>query len=302
MTKSIVGIDVGGTFTDIAVLTDGRLEVHKLPSTPRDPSIGILQGVTEACPELLPKDANLTDHIGGVADGVGASGADFVHGSTVATNALLEGKGGRTALVTTLGFEDVLEIGRQSRAELYNLEMDRPPALAPWELRLGIHSGDLVAGVQGAGVSIVAGRRAAPAGPGLTGLTRGAELTVITGGAVRGRLGLASVGRLVADPEVAGVVQRGAVGGASPFAGARVAGLAGVAELPVVTGGPIERERIVDAAGDEVAAVRGAGVTVVAVEASGSAACAPLADVVRVAPVPVITSCAVCYRLSLAGV
>ena len=125
--RRVVGIDVGGTFTDIAVLEDGRLTVHKLPSTPADPSRGILQGV---------KEANVTS-------------AEFVHGSTVATNALLEGKGARTALVTTMGFEDVLEIGRQSRAELYNLEMDRVPALAPWELRFGLpervdHTGVIV--------------------------------------------------------------------------------------------------------------------------------------------------------------
>ena len=118
MPRTVVGIDVGGTFTDIAVLQDGVLAVHKLPSTPQNPSVGIAQGVAEA--------------------GVGAGAADFVHGSTVATNALLEGKGSRTALVTTLGFEDVLEIGRQSRAELYNLEQDRAPALAPWELRFGL--------------------------------------------------------------------------------------------------------------------------------------------------------------------
>ncbi len=135
MAKTIVGIDVGGTFTDIAVLEDGRLQVHKLPSTPSDPSVGIMQGVGEACPGLVDAD--------------GESGADFVHGSTVATNALLEGKGGRTALVTTLGFEDVLEIGRQSRSELYNLNMDRPAALAPWELRFGLpervdHNGAII--------------------------------------------------------------------------------------------------------------------------------------------------------------
>ena len=116
MPRTVVGIDVGGTFTDIAVLQDGRLSVHKLPSTPHDPSQGIIQGVQET----------------------GVKSADFVHGSTVATNALLEGKGARTALVTTLGFEDVLEIGRQSRPELYNLEQDRAPALAPWELRFGL--------------------------------------------------------------------------------------------------------------------------------------------------------------------
>ena len=125
--RRVVGIDVGGTFTDIAVLEDGRLSVHKLPSTPADPSRGILQGVKET----------------------GVTSAEFVHGSTVATNALLEGKGARTALVTTMGFEDVLEIGRQSRAELYNLEMDRAPALAPWELRFGLpervdHTGVIV--------------------------------------------------------------------------------------------------------------------------------------------------------------
>ena len=53
MTKTIVGIDVGGTFTDIAILEDGRLQVHKLPSTPGDPSVGILKGVAEACPEFV---------------------------------------------------------------------------------------------------------------------------------------------------------------------------------------------------------------------------------------------------------
>ena len=118
MPRTVVGIDVGGTFTDIAVLQDGRLTVHKLPSTPQNPSMGIMQGVNEV--------------------DVDVGSADFVHGSTVATNALLEGKGARTALVTTLGFEDVLEIGRQSRAELYNLEQDRTPTLAPWELRFGL--------------------------------------------------------------------------------------------------------------------------------------------------------------------
>ena len=118
MTRTVVGIDVGGTFTDIAVLRDGQLTVHKLPSTPQNPTLGIVQGVVEA--------------------GVDIPASDFVHGSTVATNALLEGKGSNTALVTTMGFEDVLEIGRQSRAELYNLEQDRTPTLAPWELRFGL--------------------------------------------------------------------------------------------------------------------------------------------------------------------
>ena len=116
MVKTIVGIDVGGTFTDIAILQDGKLTIHKLPSTPADPAEGVRRGIAEI----------------NVAD------AEYVHGSTVATNALLEGKGGRTALVTTLGFEDVLEIGRQSRSDLYDLNLERPPALAPRELRFGL--------------------------------------------------------------------------------------------------------------------------------------------------------------------
>lgn len=116
MTHTIVGIDVGGTFTDIAILRDGQLSVHKLPSTPADPSQGVRRGIAE----------------------VDVGDAEFVHGSTVATNALLEGKGGKTALVTTLGFEDVLEIGRQSRSDLYDLDLERPPALASWELRFGL--------------------------------------------------------------------------------------------------------------------------------------------------------------------
>ncbi len=118
MSTTVVGIDVGGTFTDIAVLRDGVLSVHKLPSTPADPSVGITTGIGDI--------------------DVDVATADFIHGSTVATNALLEGKGGRTALVTTLGFEDVLEIGRQNRADLYDLSMERPTPLAPWQLRFGL--------------------------------------------------------------------------------------------------------------------------------------------------------------------
>jgi N-methylhydantoinase A/oxoprolinase/acetone carboxylase beta subunit len=116
MSVAVVGVDVGGTFTDFAVLRDGRLEVYKLPSTPSDPSRGILQGVSD----------------------LSVGEASYVHGSTVATNALLERRGARTALVTTHGFEDVLEIGRQNRPDLYDLGVDRPPALVPAELRFGV--------------------------------------------------------------------------------------------------------------------------------------------------------------------
>ena len=128
MTEFITGIDIGGTFTDFAVLKEGQLIVYKLPSTPADPSQSILDGI----------------------ETLGIKGSAFVHGSTVATNALLERKGCRTALVTTQGFEDVLEIGRQNRAELYDLMLDRPPVLVPRELRFGLkervdHSGSVLA-------------------------------------------------------------------------------------------------------------------------------------------------------------
>ncbi len=97
-----IGVDAGGTFTDFVVLHDnGRLESFKLPSNPHAPAQVIRAGLERAAGS--------------------AKRVDVVHGSTVATNALLERKGARTAFVTTAGFEDLLEIGRQNRAELYNL-------------------------------------------------------------------------------------------------------------------------------------------------------------------------------------
>jgi N-methylhydantoinase A/oxoprolinase/acetone carboxylase beta subunit len=106
-----IGIDSGGTFTDFVVLqNDGRLESFKLRSDPASPASVILAGIARA--------------MGGRR--VKADGTDVVHGSTVATNALLERKGAKTAFVTTAGFEDLIAIGRQNRPELYNLT----PALA----------------------------------------------------------------------------------------------------------------------------------------------------------------------------
>ncbi len=110
----LLGVDVGGTFTDFALLHNGKLIVHKLPTTPRDQAIAFLQGMGEL--------------------GVGA-GASVVHGSTVATNALLERKGALTALITTKGFRDILEIGRQNRPQLYALVGRRSPPLVPAHLR-----------------------------------------------------------------------------------------------------------------------------------------------------------------------
>ncbi len=113
-----VGIDTGGTFTDFVFLSPDRLWVHKVLSTPHDPGEAILRGLKES--------------------GVFESGLDLIHGSTVATNALLERKGARTALLTTAGFEDLLAIGRQTRRELYNILVERRSPLIPRELCFGV--------------------------------------------------------------------------------------------------------------------------------------------------------------------
>ena len=113
-TGARLGVDVGGTFTDLVALVDGRLETAKVPSTPGDQSAGVAAALRAV-----------------EVEGVAA----FAHGMTVATNALLERRGARTALVTTAGFRDVLEIGRQDRPDLYDLARDRPPALIPRDLR-----------------------------------------------------------------------------------------------------------------------------------------------------------------------
>ncbi len=114
-----VGVDTGGTFTDFVWLDDdGRLQAYKRLSSPQDPAIAILSGV-----QLLgvPQDASV------------------VHGSTVATNALLERRGARTALITTAGFADILAIGRQNRPGLYDLVPRKPEPLIPREWRYEVN-------------------------------------------------------------------------------------------------------------------------------------------------------------------
>jgi N-methylhydantoinase A len=119
MTAARLGVDVGGTFTDLVALVDGGLITAKVPTTPRNQARGVVAA------------------LGIVQPSVGAV-ASLAHGSTVATNALLERRGARTALVTTEGFRDVIEIGRQNRPALYDLTRDRPPALVPRELRFTV--------------------------------------------------------------------------------------------------------------------------------------------------------------------
>ncbi len=111
-----IGVDVGGTFTDLVALVDGELAVAKVPSTPADQSVGVMSAVGD-----VGLDA--------------ARVRTFAHGTTVATNALLERSGARTALLTTEGFRDVLEIARQTRPSLYDLTKLPPPPLVPRELR-----------------------------------------------------------------------------------------------------------------------------------------------------------------------
>ena len=119
MADARLGVDVGGTFTDLVAIVETELVTGKVPSTPQDQSEGAMRAVEAA----------------GVSSGDIAA---FAHGMTVATNALLERRGARTALVTTEGFRDVLEIGRQNRPSLYSLSTDRPPPLVPRELRFTV--------------------------------------------------------------------------------------------------------------------------------------------------------------------
>ena len=117
-----VGVDTGGTFTDFVFAAGGQWRIFKLASTPDDPSRAITEGLKRVSEEAGARLAQI----------------EAVHGTTVGTNALLQRRGARTALVTTSGFEDVIEIGRQARPELYNLNAVKPPPLVPSELRFGV--------------------------------------------------------------------------------------------------------------------------------------------------------------------
>ena len=115
---TVVAVDTGGTFTDFVVLRDGATSVHKRASTPANPAQAVLDGLAE----LLDTEERFV----------------LAHGSTVATNALLERRGARTYWITNSGFEDLVEIGRQARPQLYALVAERPPPLVAAEDRIGI--------------------------------------------------------------------------------------------------------------------------------------------------------------------
>jgi N-methylhydantoinase A len=118
----LLGVDVGGTFTDAVLALEGRLVTAKAPTTPDDQSEGVLAAVET----VLARAGQPARRV-----------RTFAHGMTVATNALLEGRGARAALIATQGFTDLIELARQNRPELYRLCAARPAPLIPPELRLG---------------------------------------------------------------------------------------------------------------------------------------------------------------------
>ncbi|MFZ0334543.1 MAG: hydantoinase/oxoprolinase family protein, partial [Candidatus Acidiferrales bacterium] len=118
-----IAIDTGGTFTDCVFVRSGELRILKMPSTPGNPA----RAIEDAVSKIL-------------ADSPASAGEalELTCGTTVGTNALLERRGGRVALVTTAGFEDVLEIGRQARPRLYDFFVERPKPLVPRQWRIGM--------------------------------------------------------------------------------------------------------------------------------------------------------------------
>jgi N-methylhydantoinase A len=120
-----LGVDIGGTFTDLVWVDDatGEVRVGKLLTTPKDPAQAVEQGVLR-----------LLEDAGAAPAGVRA----LIHGTTLATNALIERKGARTGLLTTAGFRDALEIGREGRYDMYDLFIDPPAPLVPRHLRLEV--------------------------------------------------------------------------------------------------------------------------------------------------------------------
>ncbi len=145
-----IAVDIGGTFTDLQVLDarQGIARAWKTPTTPEDPSIGLLRGVDEAAERF---GFDLAD--------VGL----LLHGTTIATNAVLERRLARGVLLTTAGFEDVLEINRHVRRDIYGLAPDPFPTLIPRDRRLGVPERMRADGTAEMAAGRGGGRRAHPA-------------------------------------------------------------------------------------------------------------------------------------------
>src|ERR1017187_7004088 len=121
-----IAIDTGGTFTDCVFVRNGKLEILKVPSQRDMPEEAISAAVRQARKQFASTHVFSDDR-----------GLDLVCATTVGTNALLERRGGRVLLVTTAGFEDLLEIGRQARSKLYDFFVDKPEPLVPARDRIG---------------------------------------------------------------------------------------------------------------------------------------------------------------------
>ena len=125
-TTSHIGIDVGGTFTDFSVSLAGHGEIlHKVPSTPGEPDRAIIQGLKDLISDPRIAAGEITRP---------------AHGTTVGTNALIQRRVGKVGLITTAGFRDLLEIGRQTRPFVYNIHEDNPKPLVPRQLRLEVRA------------------------------------------------------------------------------------------------------------------------------------------------------------------
>jgi len=133
-----VGIDTGGTFTDIVALVGGRIRVHKVLSTPDNPARAVIDGLGAMLAGLATARASATALVPSVV----------TYSSTVATNALLEKNGARVALFTNAGFEDLIEIGRQNRTDLYALAPTRPEPLVARAMRFGVAQRTLFDGTE----------------------------------------------------------------------------------------------------------------------------------------------------------
>ena len=118
-----IAIDIGGTFTDVVLEQDRRQWTAKVLTTPRAPEEGVLTGILAALDRasVAPADIGIV-----------------IHGTTLATNALIERKGARTALLTTAGFRDTIELGTESRFEQYDVNLEKPPPLVPRNWRLPV--------------------------------------------------------------------------------------------------------------------------------------------------------------------
>ncbi len=136
----VLGVDIGGTFTDFVLFDGNELKVHKIVSTPHNPAEAVFDGIHSL--------------------GVSNKQMCIVHGSTVATNTLLERKGAKVALITTKGYEDVIEIGRQARDSLYDLSIQRESPLVMERFRWGVQervaaTGEVLSGIKKSDLKII---------------------------------------------------------------------------------------------------------------------------------------------------